>query len=154
MVLASSVLQDRLISELRLAGASTRGQANAVLREYRLAHNRRFAVPPKDAQAAWRKAPTDHTRLLDLCALHYVRKVYKNHRVGLDSRLIDIPKRRDTTYAGKDVVVKHLLSGDYRVFYEGQRISWARGEHPKGDLRKGNKKNHNGKRRRTYSLSS
>ncbi len=48
------VLQDRLISELKLAGASTRGQANEVLREYRLAHNKRFAVAPKDAQPALR----------------------------------------------------------------------------------------------------
>jgi hypothetical protein len=113
------VLQDRLISELRLAGASTRGQANEVLREYRLAHNKRFAVEPKDAQPAWRKAPSDHTKVLDLCALHYVRKVYKNHTVRINGRVVDIPRRPDApyaTYAGKDVIVKHLLSGDYRVF--------------------------------------
>lgn len=132
------VLQDRLTSELRLAGASTRGQANEVLREYRLEHNKRFAVEPKDAQPAWRKAPSDHTKLLDLCALHYVRKVLKNHTVRIDGRTIDIPKRPDAayaTYAGKNVEVKHLLSGDYRVFYDGQCIAWARGERPKTNLR-------------------
>ncbi len=32
-----------------------------VLREYRLAHNKRFAVALKDAQPAWRKAPSDHS---------------------------------------------------------------------------------------------
>ena len=109
------VLQDRLISQLRLAGASTRGQANKVLDEYRQAHNKRFAVAPQDTQPAWREAPTDHTQLLDLCALHYVRKVYKNHTVRLQGRVIDIPKRPNAaraTYAGKEVVVKHLLSGD------------------------------------------
>src|SRR6478735_3623621 len=93
------VLQDRLISELRLAGASTRGQANKVLDEYREAHNKRFVVAAQDTQPAWRAAPTDHTQLLDLCALHYVRKVYKNHTVRLDGRVIDIPKRPDAAYA-------------------------------------------------------
>jgi transposase len=128
------VLQDRLISELRLAGASTRGQANKVLNEYRQAHNKRFAVPAQDTQLAWRKAPSDHTQLLDLCALHYVRKVYKNHTVRLHGRVIDIPKRPNSThatYAGKDVLVKHLLSGDYRVFYGAECIAWARGLRPK-----------------------
>ena len=128
------VLQDRLISELWLAGASTRGQANQVLSEYRHAHNKRFAVAPQDTQPAWRKAPSDHTKLLDLCALHYVRKVYKNNTVRLHGRVIDIPKRPGSayaTYAGKDVVVKHLLSGDYRVFYGEECIAWATGSRPK-----------------------
>jgi hypothetical protein len=72
--------------------------------------------------------------LLDLCALHYVRKVYKNHTVRLNGRVIDIPKRPDAaraTYAGKEVVVKHLLSGDYRVFYGEECIAWASGSRPK-----------------------
>ena len=128
------VLQDRLISKLRLAGASTRGQANKVLSEYRHAHNARFAVAPQDTQPAWRKAPSDHTTLLDLCALHYVRKVHKNHTVRIHGRVIDIPRRPDSayaTYAAKDVVVKHLLSGDYRVFYDEQCIAWATGSRPK-----------------------
>ncbi|MES1158246.1 MAG: ISNCY family transposase, partial [Haliangium ochraceum] len=128
------VLQDRLISELRLAGASTRGQANKVLSEYLQAHNKRFAIAAQDTQPAWRKAPSDHTQLLDLCALHYLRKVYKNHTVRLHGRVIDIPKRPDSayaTYAGKDVVVKHLLSGDYRVFYGEECIAWASGSRPK-----------------------
>jgi hypothetical protein len=128
------VLQDRLISELRLAGASTRGQANQVLNEYRHAHNKRFAIVPQDTQPAWRKAPSDHTKLLDLCALQYVRKVHKNHTVRIHGRVIDIPKRPNSTYAtyaGKDVVVKHLLSGDYRVFYGEECIAWASGSRPK-----------------------
>jgi transposase len=128
------VLQDRLISELRLAGASTRGQANKVLSEYLQAHNKRFAIAPQDTQPAWRKAPSDHTKLLDLCALQYVRKVHKNHTVRIHGRVIDIPKRPNSvyaTYAGKDVVVKHLLSGGYRVFYDEECIAWATGSRPK-----------------------
>jgi len=105
-----------------------------VLSEYRLAHNKRFAVAAQDAQPAWRKAPSDHTKLLDLCALHYVRKVSKNNTLRIHGRVIDIPKRHDSvyaTYAGKDVVVKHLPSGDYRVFYGEECIAWATGSRPK-----------------------
>lgn len=128
------VLQDRLCSELRLAGAKTRGQANVVLRDYVPEHNKRFAMPPRDVQSAWRKAPSDHTHLLDLCALQYARKVYKNHTVRLGGQVIDISRRRDAahaSYAGKTVIVKHLLSGDYRVFYEGECIAWVEGKRPK-----------------------
>jgi hypothetical protein len=63
------------------------------MNEYRQAHNQQFAVPAQETQLAWRKAPSDHTQLRDLCALHYVRKVYKNHTVRLHGRVIDIPKR-------------------------------------------------------------
>jgi len=47
-------LQDRLVSELRLAGAATAADATAVLERYRAAHNRRFAVPPAQHAPAWR----------------------------------------------------------------------------------------------------
>ena len=78
------VLQDRLVSELTLAGASTRGHANKVLDEYRLAHNKRCRSA---ATASWHCGkPYDHTKLLDLCALHYVRKVYENHTVRLNGQ--------------------------------------------------------------------
>ena len=78
-------------------------------------------------------APSDHTQILDLCALHYVRKVYKNNTVG--GRVLDIPGRANanrSTYAGTTVVVKHLLSGDYRVFHQEELIAWVQGERPKG----------------------
>lgn len=131
-------LQDRLVSELRLAGARTRGQANKVLRDYRHAHNERFAIAPSDSQSAWRQAPSDHTLLLDLCALQYVRKVYKNNTVRISGVVLDIPKSKDSaypTYAGRTVTIKHLLSGDYRVFFEGHCIAWVEGQRPKSSAR-------------------
>lgn len=45
----------------------------------------------------------------------------KRSRLGFDS----------CRYAGKDMVVKHLLSGDYRVFYGEECIAWANGSRPK-----------------------
>jgi hypothetical protein len=45
-------LQDRLVTELRLAGANDREAANRVLRRFVPRFNRRFAVPPVDASPA------------------------------------------------------------------------------------------------------
>ena len=42
------------MSELRLARAADLEAANAVLARYLPRHNRRFAVPPADDEAAWR----------------------------------------------------------------------------------------------------
>ena len=59
---------------------------------------------------------------------------FENNTVRLHGHVIDIPKRPNSkyaTYAGKDVVVKHLLSGDYRVFYGEECIAWASGSRPK-----------------------
>jgi len=78
-----------------------------------------------------------------LCALHYVRKVYENHAARRRVRVIDIPKRPDAaraTYAGKEVVVKHLFSGDYRVFHGEECIAWANGSRPKPSTGKNNDK--------------
>ena len=47
-------LQDRLVSELRLVGASDARSANRFLTQYRVQHNARFAIPPEDSHAAWR----------------------------------------------------------------------------------------------------
>ena len=116
---------------MRLAGASTRGQANKVLDEYREAHNKRFAVAAQDTQPAWRKAATDHTQLLDLCALHYVRRTIPSVSRGASSTSPDGPMRARATYVGKEVVVKHLLSGDYRVFHGEECIAWVNGSRPK-----------------------
>ncbi|MGC4093332.1 MAG: hypothetical protein QM756_36660 [Polyangiaceae bacterium] len=89
-----------------------------------------------EEELAGRQQPTQVGRALANLgvALHYVRKVYKNNTVRLHGHVIDIPKRlgsRYATYAGKDVVVKHLLSGDYRVFYGEECIAWASGSRPK-----------------------
>ncbi len=123
-------LQDRLVAELRLAGASTRGEANKVLREYLPQHNRLFALPAAEAQLAWRSAPTDHVLLLELCALQYVKKVSKSNTVRVNGRVLDIP-RANGNYAGQAVIVKHLLSGQYRIHAGGKCIAWCDGQRPK-----------------------
>lgn len=49
--------QDRLGSELRLAGAKTLEEANRVLKEFLPQFNKRFAVQPRDSGSAYRPLP-------------------------------------------------------------------------------------------------
>lgn len=123
-------LQDRLVSELRLANACTAREADAVLSSYRLAHNRRFAIPAQESIQAWRPSP-GRDALDSLCALQYVRLVANNNTVRIGGQVIDIPyKPRGRSYAKADVVVRHLLDGRYRVFYGAELVAEASGEPP------------------------
>lgn len=126
------VLQDRLVSELRLAGVCTVEQANEFLHRYRPAHNARFAIPAVDANPAWRSCPPGMTPE-DACSLVFVRKVAKNNSVRVDGEIIDIPKKPNAprrTYADLLVTVRHLLDGSYRVFWEGKLIARVRAKLP------------------------
>lgn len=124
-------LQDRLVSELRLVGAKTAAQANAVLEKYRPSHNKRFAVQPQDAHSAWRPCPDADTADA-LCAVHYIRVVANNNSVRIGKRVIDIPRNTQgrATYAKAHVTVRHLLDGWYRVYHAGQCIGKAKGVPP------------------------
>jgi hypothetical protein len=75
-------LQDRLVSELRLAGARTAEQANAVLERFRADFNRRFAVAPSVAQSAWR-ALTRGTDLERACSFYYTATVLNDNTVRI-----------------------------------------------------------------------
>jgi hypothetical protein len=71
-------LQDRLVSELRLAGASTRIEADAVLTRYVPEHNARFAVAPTETSSAWRplRKSVDVDRI---CSFYYPRVVQNDN---------------------------------------------------------------------------
>lgn len=123
-------LQDRLVSELRLADATTVAQSNRVLRHYRTDHNARFAIPPEDANSAWRACPPG-VNPDDACALHHARTVLNNNTVRIGRRVIDIRRRPGrSTYAKARVIVRHRLSGVYRVFLDGELIAQASGSPP------------------------
>jgi transposase len=123
-------LQDRLVSELRLAGARTAIEANRVLQRYRSEHNSRFAISPKNATSAWRAKP-ESVSIDDVCSVHRLRVVANNNTVRVDKRVIDIPVHPSrATFARCEVLVCHHVNGRYRVFYKGQRIASARGKPP------------------------
>jgi hypothetical protein len=52
-------LQDRLIAELGLQGVQSLEAANRFLKIFIPRFNRRFAIPPRESEKAWRKVPQE-----------------------------------------------------------------------------------------------
>lgn len=118
-------LQDRLVSELRLAGARTSREANAVLEKYRPKHNQRFAVAPKDTTPAWRplRPSVDVARI---CAFRYEATVLNDNTVKLSGLVLDIPPGPGGRgYAKARVEVVQCLEGSWRVYRHDQQIAAA-----------------------------
>jgi len=114
-------LQDRLVSELRLAGAKTLEEANGVLASYRLQHNKRFMKPATEVQAAWRRVRAD-TDLHRLCSFRYDVRVRNDNTVHHNGAVIDIPRGPGgKSYAGSVVELRYLLNGTSRV-YQGDKL--------------------------------
>lgn len=113
---AWGTLQDRLVSELRLAGATTKDEANAVLEAYRPVYNRRFAIAPACAQPAWR--PVRQLDLERICSFYYQGTVQNDNSVRVEGHAIDIPAGPGgRSYAKARVEVRQLLDASWRVYH-------------------------------------
>ena len=115
--------QDRLVAELRLAGATTLEQAQAVLDEFVPRFNRRFGVPPPCSEPAFR--PLDPELCLEqvLCFKHR-RKVDRDNTVRFQLRTLQLlPAPERPSYAGATVEVLEGLDGQLKVRHEGRIIA-------------------------------
>jgi len=119
-------LQDRLVSELRLAQATTAAEANAVLARYRPQHNARFAIAPRDQAPAWRPVRPG-TDLVRVCSFRYDATVLPDNTVRLGGGVVlDVPPGpRRRSYAGTRVEVRQLLTGAWRVYAGTQLLAHA-----------------------------
>jgi len=114
------VLQDRLTSELRLAGACDLASANRVLRRFVADYNRRFARTPRDAAQAWRPAPDDLQRI---CAFRHERIVSNDNVVQWQGRRFQIPpQHRRCSFAGARVHLYQALDGRVSLYYGDTRL--------------------------------
>ena len=119
----AGTFQDRLVAELRLAGATTLEQARAVLDEFVPRFNRRFGVPPQCSEPAFR--PLDPESCLEqvLCFKHQ-RKVARDNTVRCQLRTLQmLPAPERPSYAGATVEVLEGLDGQLRVRHEGRIIA-------------------------------
>ena len=112
-------LQDRLVTELRLAGITTIEAANAFLPDFLERHNARFAVPAVDPEPAWRPWPDGSTAEALFC-FHYPRRVGRDSTVSWPGGDLALPRRSDgRSWAGRSVVVQERLDGSLWVSHEG-----------------------------------
>ncbi len=111
--------QDRLVTELRLAGITTIADANAFLPGWLVRHNARFAVPAADPAAAWRAWPEGLSAEV-VFAFWYRRTVARDNTVAWDGRALALPRRSDgRTRAGREVTVAERLDGSLWAELEG-----------------------------------
>ena len=116
--------QDRLRSELRLAGACSGEQANQVLERYLADHERRFAVAAREVGNDFRPLSKRLNRDR-LFSLKYERVVGQDHVIQFGSRPIQLPARKGGhSYAGQRVELSHQLDGQL-VVWLGQERLWA-----------------------------
>jgi hypothetical protein len=111
--------QDRLTSELRLANACIREDAQRVLAGFLPRHNRRFAVAAKGPDPAWLKGPTEG-RLRDIFCFKYRRVVANDNTVRFGKLALDLPATAiKHTYAHARVQVHEEFDGWVSVHYQG-----------------------------------
>lgn len=111
--------QDRLNSELRLAGAAKLEQANAILIQFLADYNERFGKPAAKPATVWRKLDS-RLDLNYIFSLRYERTVGHDHVItaiaGLTIQLPPLATGRG--YAGKKVEACHQPNGDFHVYLD------------------------------------
>ena len=117
---AWGTFQDRLVTELRLAGASDLPSAGRVLARFVVRFNRRFAVPAANPEPAWRPLPAD-VSLEAVCCLKYRRVVARDNTVRAGASILQLPARSGgRTNAGRRVELQLRLDGRL-VVWDGRR---------------------------------
>jgi transposase len=124
-------LQDRLVSEMRLAGARTLEEANALLEAYVPTFNRRFGVQAEDKQRAWRAVPPG----IDLertCSFYFTPTVNRDNTVSFEGTTFQLPPAPNReSYAGRRVELRLLLTGEVRIYMGDAQIACTRIAAPK-----------------------
>ena len=119
----AGTFQDRLVTELRLVGASSIVEANGVLEQFLPRYNRRFRVPPQCPESAYRPLGSKLSLEQVLCFKHR-RKVAKDNTVKFQLHTLQLlPEPERSSYAGAVVEILEGLDGRLRVRHEGRIIN-------------------------------
>jgi transposase len=114
--------QDRLTSELRLAGARTIDEAKLVLTRFLADYDRRFAVSARDPEIAYRRKEKRFKPEEYFC-FKYERTVGADNVVRYEGdRLQVLPSKDRSSYARCKVAVHLRLDGSLAVYYQGQHL--------------------------------
>ena len=135
---AAGTFQDRLITELRLAGATTMEQAKAVLKQFLPRFNRRFQVPAQCPDPAFRPLPPDQLHLGQVLCFKHKRRVARDNTVKSQRHTLQLlPGRLRRSSAGAAVLVLHGLDGRLSLQHEGRIIAAQEARPSPGSLRNG-----------------
>ena len=120
---ANGTFQDRLVAELRLAGACTLAQANQVLADFLLRFNQRFGVPADQLESAYRPVDPEMDLSSVLC-IKEMRRVAKDNTVRYHGRTLQLyPSTERPSYAGARVEVQERLDGRLLVRHRDQILT-------------------------------
>jgi len=111
----AGTFQDRLVSELRLVGATSMNEANRFLEEFLPRFNMRFGVSPSQSESAYRQASRDLDLATILCR-HHIRKVLRDNTVRCGWRTLQLlPDSTHKSYAGMRVLIREYDDGKLEV---------------------------------------
>jgi transposase len=128
--------QDRLVSELRLAGARNKAEANQVLKKFLPEHNMRFMVKAREPGSAYREVQPGFKPEEFFCFKH-PRIVGMDNVVRFEQQRFQVlpaPSRR--SYARCRVEVQVRLDGGIAIYYEGKPLDIQPAPLEAGALRK------------------
>jgi transposase len=115
-------LQDRLVKELRKAGANDLQSANRVLAAYLPKFNARFQVEAAEPGSAYVPWPEERDPV-DYFCFKYTRKVTNDNTISFNKHRLQIPPGpQRKSYAKARVELRHYLDGSLAVFYQGQNL--------------------------------
>jgi len=120
---ANGTFQDRLVCELRLAGATTIEEANRVLNEFLTRFNERFGIPASQPELAYRSL-AEQTDIDGVLCYKEIRKVAKDNTVQYHGKILQIfPGPERTSYARAHVEVQERLDGHLVICYRGKILT-------------------------------
>ena len=109
--------QDRLVSELRLAGAGTMDEANEVLGNYLSVHNEKFAVEAQEPGTAFRVPGRDWKA--SFCLKHQ-RTVGLDNVIRFGQHRLQVTSENRYNYGRVRVEVREAFDGTLTVLYQGR----------------------------------
>ncbi len=120
---ANGTFQDRLVAELRLAGASTIGEANLILEEFLPRFNERFGVPATQSEPCYRLLNPGIDVDAILC-IKEKRRVAKDNTIRYHGRALQLfADNERRSYARTRVEVQKRLDGRLLVYYQGKILT-------------------------------
>lgn len=115
--------QDRLVVELRLAGVTTREDANRVLDWFLKEYNRRFTIAARQREPVFRISPTP-AKLDRILCLKETRVVNKDHTISFEGLVLQIPpSSKWRSIARQEVEVLQLRDGRVEIVYKHKTVA-------------------------------